>query len=358
MNKKIRQISLGPLVRRQRNLIDEQAILDSFNRIDDLALGASMLEQLQDVIKNFGTDKVKRKYGDPDRARKMIALSIALYLSRQITKAEYIFFTSYSVEGVFENRMQEGDYENKFSKLNKAMRNIEKKYDLGPDEYWKIGDAPDEYRVLNDQWEAIENNLFINALFEFELPNLAEMVKNNPTSYKRFRERGRRAISHKNEMALIVRDIVIRYEQDAQKAASIGAYSSAITCLGAGLEGLLLLRCFRSKYKACRIAKKLPRRNRPRFHNDITTWTFNNLIQVCSIAKWLPSISTNYANFKAVGLANILRKMRNNIHPGRYAKDKPWSEITERDYKDAHAIYLIMLNKLANIGPKKLKSFS
>lgn len=47
--------------------------------------------------------------------------------------------------------------------------------------------------------------------------------------------------------------------------------------------------------------------------------------------------------------------MRNNIHPGRYAKDKPWSEITERDFKDAYAIYTIMLSKLAGIGPRKLK---
>ena len=80
------------------------------------------------------------------------------------------------------------------------------------------------------------------------------------------------------------------------------------------------------------------------------------MVQVCDTANWTSLVKTEYANFKPAGLADILRRVRNNIHPGRHAKDKPWSEITARDYKDAHAIYQIMLNKLAGIGYRKLKA--
>jgi len=200
----------------------------------------------------------------------------------------------------------------------------------------------------------VYNRLFIDTLKEFGLHDLADLKEKDSEEFDRLRERGRRSSAHKNELDSIVRDIVVRYEQDARRAAKAKAYSAAVVSLGASLEGLLLLRCLRSRHKAIRFSKKLPKRLRPRFPEDLTTWTFNNLIQICFEAGWLPPISTNYANFNSAGLANLLRDMRNSIHPGRYAKDKPWSEIDERDFKDAYSIYVIMLSKLAGIGIKSL----
>ncbi len=47
--------------------------------------------------------------------------------------------------------------------------------------------------------------------------------------------------------------------------------------------------------------------------------------------------------------------MRNYVHPGRHAQDRPWSETCERDYKDAKAIYVILLSKIIGTDRKKSK---
>jgi hypothetical protein len=146
-----------------------------------------------------------------------------------------------------------------------------------------------------------------------------------------------------------IRDVVLRYEQDARRAASAKAYSAAVTSLGAGVEGLLLLRCLRSKAKAARVAERLPKRLRPRFTDDPTTWTFESLIEVSLRAEWLLPVETSVAQYSSVGLAHLLRRMRNHVHPGKQARERPWCETDERDYQDADAIYVVLLFTLARI---------
>src|SRR6185436_19402096 len=104
-------------------------------------------------------------------------------------------------------------------------------------------------------------------------------------------------------------------EADARRAAAIGAYAAAVSLLGAGLEGLLLLRCLRSKKKAIRVAKSLPKADRPGKPTEPTTWRFDQLIDVCLKAGWLPRVNTNVAVYESGGLAHLLRDMRNHVHP-------------------------------------------
>jgi len=355
-DRKFRYAVLKPLVRRRANVADQEALISAFERIDQLAIGGDLLRQLHEVLNDFHQDKSSKSYGNPDSARKSVALAHALYLSRRISKQEYVFFAVYPVENVFDRRMADGKFENELGPINKAIEKIRKDYGLKSDEYWKVGDGPEKYKQLNKKWEAISEKLFLNTLKEFGLNDLTELNEKDPEEFNRLRERGRRAVAHKDEMSLAIRDIVVRYEEDARRAAEAKAYSAAIISLGASLEGLLLLRCFRSQHKAIRTAKKLPRSKRPRYPEYLTTFTFDNLIQVCLKAGWLPTVSTTYAHYNSAGLANILRELRNYVHPARHAKEKPWSEICERDYNDAYAIYIIMLSKVAGIGRRKIKS--
>jgi len=50
MDRKLRHAMLKPLVRRQYNIADNNALISAFKRIDDIALGAETLKQLRDVI--------------------------------------------------------------------------------------------------------------------------------------------------------------------------------------------------------------------------------------------------------------------------------------------------------------------
>ena len=81
--------------------------------------------------------------------------------------------------------------------------------------------------------------------------------------------------------------------------------------------------------------------------------TFETLIEVCLEAGWLPPVETSVARYDTAGLAHLLRLMRNHVHPGRHAREKPWSETDEREYQDADAIYVVLPSTLGKVRRSK-----
>jgi hypothetical protein len=151
-------------------------------------------------------------------------------------------------------------------------------------------------------------------------------------------------VFHSEDTVEALGDHVIAYEREARRAAAAKAFSAAITSLGAGLEGLLLLRCLRSKDDAIRIASSLSKDSRPRNLGDPTTWNFEALIETCLAAGWLPPLTTPLAQINSGSLAHALRLMRNYVHPGRQVRERPWLQAGEEEYVDAEAIYTALLS--------------
>jgi hypothetical protein len=174
-------------------------------------------------------------------------------------------------------------------------------------------------------------------------------METNTQEFDRLRERGRRSVFHHGEYVLALKDVISQSERDGRKAAEVGAYSAAITSLGGAVEGLLLLRCLRSPHKAVRIAKKLPRRLIPRQADDPTTWSFEVLVEVCFAAGWLPPLDSSIAQYDSSALAHRLRRLRNYVHPGKRARERPWAETDEREYEDVEAIYVLLDSTLAKV---------
>lgn len=342
-NGDIRRILLKPMARRRKRARDAKAVLTALSRLDDRTIGDVLVSQERDVISNRSLILHRNSWKDPVAAKKFIALVRALFHSRRLSRSEYVFYASSPVESIHEKRWFDDVY-NELGPISERLNLIAKTHGLGRDEYWPIGKGPAEHEELNNQYSTILDKYLIKTFREFDLNDLADLREANETEYERLRERGRRAAFHSDEIAPAVRDIIIRYEEDARKAAIVNAYSAAVILLGAAIEGLLLLRCLRSKQKAIKIAKKLPQRLRPRHAADFITWKFETLISVCSEAGWLPPVSTPLADYKSEGLAHVLREMRNHVHPGRQARERPWSEMEERDYMDAHAIYIVLLS--------------
>jgi len=304
-------------------------------------------------LSSYGSDKANEYWKDPVFALKSLALVTVLYLSGRISKQTYFYWAAYFVEAVHEERWLDGKYENELDPISQAMDDIERQHGLQPDESWSRGTGPEEYIRLNSQYEAVLDAKVLETLREFGLDDLADLKEQTPREFERLRERGRRSVVHRDELALAIRDVVLLYEEDARRAASVEAYSAAVIALGAGVEGLLLLRCLRSSQKASRIASKLPKRLRPRFPDDHTTWTFETLIEVCLKAGWLPPVDTSVGRYNPAGLAHLLRLMRNYVHPGRHARERPWLETDEREYQDANAIYVVLLSILGKIRSNK-----
>lgn len=347
MEKQDRRFLLKPLNRRRRNS-DRLAIVEALERLDKLALERETLSEIRDIVQ---PDRGKRKpdrWKNPEYVRKFVALVKALYGARRISRQEYVFYIS-PIEGINDERCLAGGDE-RLNEIGEALDAVRKKHGLKDNEYWSLGEGPEEYERLNEQYSSfLEDNLIL-TLKEFGLNDLADLRSSDPKTYGRLRERGRRSVHHQGETVLALRDVVLRYEEDAQRAAAEGAYSAAITLLGAGVEGVLLLRCLRAKQKTLRVANALPKRLRPR-SEDPTTWTFESLVETCLAAGWLPPLSTSVAHYFPADLAHLLREMRNYVHPGKLARERPWIEVDEDDFRYAEAIYVALLTSIDRRAP-------
>jgi hypothetical protein len=349
MGKKAARRQLKPLVRRSVRLNDRENLVEALNRLDDRALGQGVLSELRDILFPSRRTKDDRSCKDPVRVAEAVARAKVLYASRRISTHQYVLFATHPVEGVRDGRWMDGHYDEELAPIAQALSAIEEKHGLEPDETWSRGQAPREYNCLNREYEAVLDRKLVEVLREFDLDDLAHLKERSPTEFERLRERGRRSLFDREEYAPAIRDIVVRYEKDARRAAAVGAYSAAVTSLAAGVEGLLLLRCLRSSQKASRIAKALRKRLQPPSPDDPKTWRFETLIEVCLEAGWLSPVETSVARYDTARLAHQLRRLRNQVHPGRYARERPWSETDEREYQDADSLYVVLLSVLGKV---------
>ena len=337
---------MRPLTKRHPDLAGYKALIKSLHRLDDRALGEDILTQLREIKSAVAGVRGASSLKDPAFAAKVLALIHALYTSRRFSTQEYVYYAAYAVEMVHDGRWIAGAYGGELDPLSEAMDRIRRAHGLKQDEFWPISKGPEEHVALSKRYETILDGKLAECFIDLDLHDLAKLRKSDLAEFNRLYERGRRTAFHSEELVPAIRDLVIRNEEDARRAASVKAYSAAVISLGAGIEGLLLLRCLRSKKKASHVARKLPKRLRPQRPDDPTTWRFETLIQTCFEASWLRPIETRLGRYDTAGLAHILREMRNYVHPGRQAKERPWLETELRDYEDAKAIYVVLLSTL------------
>lgn len=355
LDPKLRRFLLKPLRTRRRRVVGTAAYLDALARLDERALGHEMAQRLRQTLRPEHGGKAKANWKDQTRAKQFIELAKALYAARRISTQEYVIYASGPVEQIHDDRWLDGTFDSELKPIKEAIDAIKEKYGLQPDQGWLRGDGPDEYVQLENDYEAILDKKFIELLEEFGLEDLAALRRDNPDEFDRLRERGRRTVFHSDELTPAIRDVVLRYEHDARQAANAGAYSAAIICLGAAIEGLLLLRCLRSKKKAEQVSKNLPKRIRPRPGSDLTAWTLETLIEVCMNSGWLRPVETAAARYDVASLAHVLRSMRNHVHPGRLARERPWHEADVRDYEDASALYVVLFASLGKTSGSRRK---
>ena len=341
---KLRRFLLRPLSRRTL-VADQSRISTALNRLYTRAVGEDILPAVTKALRtarSAGTALAR----DPDATRAWVRVVRALRASRRISYQEYVFFAAAPVESLYESRWLDRSPHGDVAEITEKMARIEKQYGLKDDQYWSRGEAPAEYQGLCDQYDALFEKDAIRALREFGLDDIAELRELRPEEFARCRERGRRAAFHEGEFGAVLRDIILQYEADAKRSADAGSYSAAVTLLGAAIEGVLLLRCLRSKRKAASVASLLPKGLRPSLPDNPTAWRFETLIEVCRAAGWLPPISTSIGEVDPSGLAHILRQMRNLVHPARRVRERPWSEVHHDDYLDAQAIYMILASTM------------
>jgi hypothetical protein len=326
------------LGRRRTSPANLRKVEAAFRELEERAIASSLLPELVAQSRLARESRSKDDWKDAGIARSRIKLAVALYLARRVSFQQYVFMASHPAENVHEGRIFDKAYP-ELERISTKMRQIEEKHGLKDGEFWAAGDEPPEYERLGLKWEKTADRLLIETFRELGIRDVADLYEKDRAEFARLRERGRRSMFHKDELVPALADTVRRYEVEAQAAAGAGAFTAAVTMLGAAMEGLLLLRCLRARTKAIETAKSLPPKLRPRDSNALTRWTLENLIQVCLHAGWLPRIETPTLSIRPAGLADLLRQMRNQIHPGRVCSERPWIEADRREFDDAEFMY-------------------
>jgi hypothetical protein len=342
MDKKTKQ-GLIKFLGKYQKAITHGPLTDALSKLDKVVLAQETIPYL---IESVERDPHLYKGRDVESAKKYLEFLQVTYLSGQTPHPQYVFLGGWVIERIHNDRWLNGEYKKKLGPVSKEMRKIKKLHGLKPDGRFLKGKFPKSYRKLDNLYRSIMNGYFHDALVEFGLQDIADLCKSNRTEYERLFIKGYHSIYCTDEPIVALREVVICYEKDARLAFSAKAYSAAVTLLGAAVEGLLLLRCLRSKKKSINVAKSLPGKRRPRDLEDPTKWTFDNLIEICSSAGWLAPIESSLVQYDSSSLAHFLRQMRNYVHPGRIIRERPWLEMSENDYKRAEAVYIALLSKI------------
>lgn len=147
------------------------------------------------------------------------------------------------------------------------------------------------------------------------------------------------------------------YRKEARRCAKAKAHLGACVMKGAELETALILMASAYTDEAAavvssRIAKK-----------PLVNWTLNELLQVAKTAGWLPAqlnLDEDWDQLKAnIGdYAEVVRKMRNLLHPSRYMKDQYRGKITKKYAKMAFEIIDVAYDHLdAHVNESLRKHF-
>jgi hypothetical protein len=287
----------------------------------------------------------------PDRdtaeaTRAWVALAQAMLVAGKITASESLLFSTFAVEAVHTKRWLKHTYP-ELEQLSVSMDEIERAEGLTPEQYCLKGDGPEEHQRLNEIYSEALDERFAETLIEFGLTDLAALWRDDRAEYYRRREIGRRATFEEADHRTSVSASIAVYEREALLSASASAFYAASVMLGAAAEARLLEAVLSRPDEARTALSCLPRAQKPR-NADPLRWSLEHMIAVADAAGWLGVIEDGEVGANVSTWLLAVRDLRNLLHPGRHARDKPHAIIGSEEYVDAkfgYAALCIVLNR-------------
>jgi|SRR6266540_1542482 hypothetical protein len=147
------------------------------------------------------------------------------------------------------------------------------------------------------------------------------------------------------------------YWKEALKCEEAKAFLAGSVMLGSALEALLILmvNCYPEEAERTRLVPMTKGVKRP-----LLQWNLADLLNVAKAANWLPSgltLGGDWSGRKAkVGdHAEVVRMVRNMVHPARYVADHYRSRITAKYLQRQFEIVLLCRDWLAERNNKSLR---
>jgi hypothetical protein len=77
------------------------------------------------------------------------------------------------------------------SRIRDEMDEIERAHGLREDEFWRIDEGPDDWRGLNDAWNARAEEIVVSSLRRLGHADVAALREQHPAEFERRTEKGR-----------------------------------------------------------------------------------------------------------------------------------------------------------------------
>lgn len=144
----------------------------------------------QRALRTFGRIRVSIDSG-AQRPEPWLAAARALYERQVIGIDAFCYFAEIFTECLLDSDAG-GDEE--LRRLSEGMRQVERKYGLEEDEYWRVSEAPPEWRALGDEWDVRARAIVAAALREAGLAEIADLHERQPDEFGRRSEKGHRDV--------------------------------------------------------------------------------------------------------------------------------------------------------------------
>jgi hypothetical protein len=141
--------------------------------------------------------------------------------------------------------------------------------------------------------------------------------------------------------------LIVRYRNEAEKAAKVRAYYAACILIGSALEGSLLAMCTARAEDVEDCLAGLPRNQRP--PKAAQDWTLNQLLAVAAALQWLPARPNKYSRTRLADWAHLIRELRNLVHPGKHIREYPRVRLGCHHWRDAKAVFDLANDSLLDL---------
>jgi hypothetical protein len=120
-----------------------------------------------------------------------------VYHSRtEIQEDHKLFFASLVAEDIADDAVSVAYESGRLAELARRMDEIQKREGLQDDEFWPIGEGPDDYQELSDESEElldkVRDTVFTLLLRRYGLNGIADLYETDRVRFDELRERGRK----------------------------------------------------------------------------------------------------------------------------------------------------------------------
>lgn len=258
------------------------------------------------------------------------------------------FHRSSAIEHVSEQRWLDGFYENELGSINSGLDSIREREGLDDDEYWSVGEGPDDYEELNREYSHVLDAKLEETLCEYGLLEMADLHKQNRSVYNARREEGRRIVFEDPSDLERLDSIQKQFEIEAEACAGCGAFHASAAMIGSAVEASLLKVCLKHRDIAMESRERLPPHKRPKRAN-MYKWGLMDLALVAEEAGWLQVFMVEDVEvLKTSSLISKIQRLRNLVHPGRHIAQKSALDVTV-SYDVARASYVLLRHFMTRI---------